>query len=111
MAKKRQRKKSKRKTRSPYELPRIALLQKRQWRFIQKRHHLTDRELDIAALVCRGYSNDEAAKVLHIRQGTVKTHIRNIYRKIKVRNKIAMLLRFVEDARRLSPIVVRRCAS
>lgn len=72
---------------------------------------MTERELDIAKLVCRGFSNDEIAHVLNIRLGTVKTHIRNIYRKTSVRNKITMLLKFVEDANRVSPITVKHSAS
>jgi len=39
---------------------------------------------------------------LRIRPGTVKTHTRNIYRKARVKSKIAMLLRFITDARELS---------
>jgi len=40
--------------------------------------------------------------VMQLRPGTVKTHTRNIYRKVRVKSKIGMLLRFVTDARELS---------
>jgi DNA-binding CsgD family transcriptional regulator len=63
---------------------------------------MSPRELQVAKLVCQGFNNEEIAKDLKIRHGTVKTHIRNIYRRIRVRNKIAMLLKFIGDASRFS---------
>ena len=60
---------------------------------------MTRREFQIAKLVCKGLNNEEIAEKLGIMHGTVKTHIRNIYRKTWVHNKISMLLRFVEDAK------------
>ena len=78
--------------------PSMVLLNKRQWDFIRKRYRITNREMDIAQLVCRGLSNDQIATRLKIKKGTVKTHVRNIYRKTWVNNKIAMLLKFLQDA-------------
>ena len=72
------------------------------WSYIQKRFHMTKRELQIANLACRGFSNEKIAKTLKIKQGTVKTHLRNIYRKIRVESKIAMLLKFIKYADKLS---------
>ena len=74
------------------------LLDSRQWSYVRRRYELTPRELQIAELVCRGFRNDRIARDLRIRPGTVKTHVRNIYRKVKVKGKIAMLLRFVNEA-------------
>ena len=50
-------------------------------------------------MIFQGLKNGNIANVLHIRLGTVKTHTRNIYRKVRVRSKIGMLLRFVTDTR------------
>jgi DNA-binding NarL/FixJ family response regulator len=58
---------------------------------------MTPRELQIAQLICQGLGNEEIANKLNIKHGTVKTHIRNLYRKLWVHNKILMLLRFIED--------------
>jgi DNA-binding NarL/FixJ family response regulator len=77
--------------------PRAALLNKRQWSYLKKRYHMTPRELQIAQLICQGLGNEEIANRLKIKHGTVKTHVRNLYRKLWVHNKISMLLRFVED--------------
>lgn len=79
------------------------LLDEHQWLFLKKRYHMTPRELQVAILVCRGFNNDEIAKALKIRQGTVKTHLRNIYRRARVKSKILLLLKFVADVSKLSP--------
>ena len=79
----------------------LALLSKKQWSYLQRCYELTPRELQVAELVCQGWQNSRIAKSLNIRLHTVKTHIRNIYRKVGVKSKINMLLRFVSEARSL----------
>jgi len=74
------------------------LLDDKQWAYLRKRYELTPRELEIAALVCRGYRNGSIAESLHITPGTVKAHMRNIYRKVRVKSRIRMLLTFVQEA-------------
>ena len=80
----------------------IILLSEKEWSYVKKRYNLTPRECQIAELICKGLHNGKIAKFLRIRPGTVKTHTRNIYRKARVKSKIAMLLRFVTDARAIS---------
>lgn len=75
----------------------VILLDEKQWLYLQKRYHMTPRELQVARFVCHGFSNEEIGKDLKIRRGTVKTHLRNIYRRVRVKSKIALLLRFIED--------------
>lgn len=87
---------------SGYKQPEVILLNEKQWSYVQNRYNLTPRERQIAELICQGFRNGKIAKVLHIKPGTAKTHTRNIYRKVHVKSKIAMLLRFVTDARDLS---------
>ena len=82
--------------------PRTILLDRKQWSYVQRCYHLTPRECQVAQLICQGLRNGNIAKYLRITPGTVKTHTRNIYRKTQVNNKIAMLLRFVTDARAFS---------
>ena len=77
------------------------LLNDGQWHHIKRHYHMTERELEIARLVCAGLSNDDIALKAKIAPGTVKTHLRNIYRKTWVSTKIAMLLRFLDDASHL----------
>ncbi len=77
----------------------LMLLDGAQWLFLSRRYELTPREVQIAELVCQGLRHGSIARQLSIQPGTVKTHIRNIYRKVKVKNKMNMLLRFVSEAR------------
>ncbi len=79
----------------------LILLDDRQWSYLQRRYDLTPRELQIADLVCRGLRHGNIARDLKIRPGTVKAHVRNIYRKVKVSSKITMLLRFMAEASEL----------
>lgn len=85
----------------------LALLDHKQWSYLQRRYELTPRELQIATLVCQGFRNGSIATSLNITPGTVKTHVRNIYRKVKVKSKITMLLRFVSEAQTCSDRHVR----
>jgi DNA-binding NarL/FixJ family response regulator len=48
---------------------------------------LTPREQQIVALFCRFYSNQQIADLLVVSPETVKTHIRNALRKLKLKNK------------------------
>jgi DNA-binding NarL/FixJ family response regulator len=86
---------------SSKEHPEVVLLDKKQWSYVQNRYSLTPRERQIAELICQGLRNGNIAKHLRITPGTVKTHTRNIYRKVHVKSKIAMLLKFLTDVREL----------
>ena len=81
-----------------HDMPNVTVIAEDKWPHIQKCYGMTEREMQIAKSVCCGLSGQQIAENLRIQQGTVKTHIRNIYRKTWVNNKIAMLLRFVEAA-------------
>jgi DNA-binding NarL/FixJ family response regulator len=48
---------------------------------------LTERELTILRLLARGLSNQRIARELWITEQTVKFHLTNIYRKLRVRNR------------------------
>jgi DNA-binding NarL/FixJ family response regulator len=52
---------------------------------------LTDRERTILVLVARGLSNEEIAGRLIISPLTAKTHVRNILRKLDVRDRAALV--------------------
>ena len=85
-----------------YSRPDVTLLSERCWAYVKNRYHMSPRELQVAKLACRGFSNEDIAGELKIKSGTAKTHLRNIYRKIRVKNKIAMLLRVIEQANKIS---------
>ena len=48
---------------------------------------LTHRENEVIRLLARGYSNKEIAHILSISVDTVKTHVRNIFSKLDVRDR------------------------
>ncbi len=50
-------------------------------------HGLTARQKDIIELIIAGCSNKEIGEQLHITEGTVKTHIYNIFKKAEVSNR------------------------
>ena len=60
--------------------------------FIQKNTALTQREIEILRLVCMGAKNEEIADKVFISLNTVKTHLYNIYKKIKVKNRLQAAL-------------------
>ncbi|MFC2068016.1 response regulator transcription factor [Chloroflexota bacterium] len=48
---------------------------------------LSEREMEVLQLIVDGMSNCEIAEKLIIGEGTVKTHINNIYGKLDVRSR------------------------
>ncbi len=57
---------------------------------------LTVREKEILALVAKGASNKEIAMELVVREITVKTHLYNIFKKLKVTNRTQAALLYKE---------------
>jgi DNA-binding NarL/FixJ family response regulator len=49
---------------------------------------LTRRESEVLTLLVRGRSNKEIGRSLDLQEITVKLHVRNIFRKLKVRNRV-----------------------
>jgi len=80
----------------------ITLLDEDRWSYLQKRYHITPRELQVARLVCQGFENKKIARALKMKHGTVKTHLRSIYRRTHVKSKIEMLLKFMNTAAKFS---------
>ena len=85
-----------------YGRPKAILLDEKQWRYIQRYYHISPRELQVVRLVCQGFTNGDIARELNVKSGTVKTHLRSISHKTRVRNKVTMLLRCMENAGHLS---------
>lgn len=53
---------------------------------------LTDRELEVLALVARGKANKEIATMLFISENTVKNHVRNILEKLQLHSRVEAAL-------------------
>lgn len=50
-------------------------------------HRLMPREVDVAARVLQGYTLKKIAQLLYISEGTVQTHMKNLYRKLELHSK------------------------
>jgi DNA-binding NarL/FixJ family response regulator len=54
---------------------------------------LTERELEVLQLIVDGCSNDAIAQGLYISKGTVKTHVRNILKKLCANDRTQAAIR------------------
>ena len=54
---------------------------------------LTKREYEVLQLLAKGMTREEIANKLFISEETVKMHIKNLYRKIKAKNRIDALIK------------------
>lgn len=68
---------------------------------------LTERELQITALVSQGRLNKQIADQLHISEWTVATHLRRIFSKLGVKSRAAMVYRCAPLLERLSAAAAR----
>ncbi len=57
-----------------------------------KRPLLTSREKDVLSLAAKGASNKDIAEKLVVREVTVKSHLNNIFKKLKVTNRTQAVL-------------------
>lgn len=55
---------------------------------------LTPREREVAALLLKGYTARMIAGELHIAEGTVQMHSKNLYRKLGINSRIELFARF-----------------
>ena len=58
---------------------------------LKNKSRLTDRELQIAEMVCREYSSEQIATSLNLSVHTINTHRKNILKKIDAKNAIDLM--------------------
>ena len=80
---------------SHYEGSKLKLIKEKEWWYLADKYMLSPRELEIARLICQGARNQDIAENLDIASGTVKSHLQNIYRKVRVNSKVKLLLSFL----------------
>jgi two-component system response regulator DegU len=69
---------------------------------------LTKRELEILSLVAEGLTNEEIGKKIFISEKTVKTHLTNIFDKLKVNNRFKAALLIMDRSGKSNPLVTAR---
>lgn len=57
-------------------------------------YHLSVREIEILRLILAGHTYRTAADILFISEKTVDAHLRSIYAKTGVKNKVELVVRF-----------------
>lgn len=55
------------------------------------RIQLTEREIEIADLLCQGFTQAQIAKTLILSESTVKTHVSKMYRRMGVTNRVSFV--------------------
>lgn len=58
--------------------------------------NLSDREMEILSHLAKGYQDKEIAEKLFVSPETVRTHLRNIYKKLHVRSRTEAVLKYLQ---------------
>jgi two-component system response regulator DevR len=64
---------------------------------LHQENPLTDPQLEIVRLIADGFSNREIADRVHLSENTIKSHVQEIFRKLKVRNRVEAALRASDE--------------
>lgn len=64
-------------------------------------HALTPREREVFGLLAEGWSNRQIERALGIRASTVKRHVRQILRKLRVRNRVQAAVYAARECQRI----------
>ena len=64
---------------------------------LTKKHLLSPREVDIALLVCKGFTDQEIAALLKIAFSTVRTHLKHLFTKLDVTNRTELIFTLMQD--------------
>ncbi len=69
---------------------------------IYANYGITNREKEIIQLIISGKSNKEIGEILFISVKTVKYHVYNVYRKLKIKNRIELINLFISRNNEIS---------
>lgn len=77
------------------------LLSAADWSVLQERFDLSPRQVQTAELVCRAYDNKQIAGALHVTADTVRMHLKEVFRKVGVESRTALLVRMMQTRKGL----------
>jgi len=63
----------------------------------KRKYYLTRREREILQLIAQGKTNKEISKMLFISTETVKSHIKNIFKKLNIKNRVEAIMKAREQ--------------
>lgn len=58
---------------------------------MMNKYRLSPREKQVAVFTCKGLKTKEIANKLYVSKDTISTHLKNIYRKCKVKNAVQLV--------------------
>jgi DNA-binding NarL/FixJ family response regulator len=59
---------------------------------LTERRELTEREKQVLRFLIQGWSNNDIGEALDMKEGTTKTHVASIYRKLRVTNRTELIM-------------------
>jgi DNA-binding CsgD family transcriptional regulator len=59
------------------------------------KYHCSSREAEVVEHVIKGQTNQEVADKLFVTEKTVKFHLTNIYRKVEVKSRAQLIVKFI----------------
>lgn len=71
--------------------PMVAIITPDPMEVLREMHQLTEREVEVVGLLCRGYTYRAISETLGITDHTTKFHAKNIYQKLQVNNKMELI--------------------
>lgn len=75
----------------------------RRWRELGSACGLTNRQREVARLICRGMTNAEIARALGRSEAVVRQHSDGLYKKLGVGNRVGVVVKIVLADRRTDP--------
>ena len=85
-------------TERPRRLP--DMFSAEEWQELSKQLGLSPRQAQVARLICRGHMNRELATALGIKPDTVRMHRRELFKKLKITDRVGVPVRLILAWRR-----------
>lgn len=69
------------------------------WKVVERRYSLSSRQREIAELICDSKSNEEIASDLGITTNTVRMHVKLLYEKLGVHDRVGVAMKLLQPSR------------